>query len=484
MGFVLFFIISILSSKKTTISSKDDEEDLENLEGLKQDESQKGVVGNLLSNITILNQGLSFGKSFLNTGFDYMKKLKKNIVGIAKDTLTNREKNQLEELQKLKKSMEFKQLKSKALSFFKRHSAHIEIQRDGKFYKVFFPLLPECYNLPKTIKREFHEKVNRTSVKSKVSGLMDESSYFINVIIHEQTLKNIWNQNKILGMIAAYEKLWENLAFNINLTLNFIIIASYSEWEITADTPIDDWDYHRLYRPKLFNLTVQQTLVLFKILGILNLVFSGLAVLLFFMKRGPLLAGGIWRSLATRFKTREYGCFKKGFLYCQAVMRSFVACLSDFTLLFYILYIALLICGLSVHPFFYAFHLTDFLRISILQNVIKAIWNPRTQIILTLVFFMLVEYYFSIISYAVFSDHYYDKPYNETITVDSSSSASGPSFSVTTSTVRLLSGELQDSRLMQDGNFIRFLNLFCKGVFYFLFLQREIRVLQTQKKFL
>ena len=166
MGFVLFFIISILSSKKTTISSKDDEEDLENLEGLKQDVGQKGVVGNLLSNITILNQGLSFGKSFLGAGFDYMKKLKKNIVGIAKDTLTNREKNQLEELQKLKKSMEFKQLKTKALSFFKRNSAHIEIQRDGKFYKVFFPLLPECANLPKTIKREFHEKVNRTSVKS------------------------------------------------------------------------------------------------------------------------------------------------------------------------------------------------------------------------------------------------------------------------------------------------------------------------------
>lgn len=438
MGFVLFFIISIIFSKKSSISSKEDEEDLETLETIKPNEGEKTVVGNLLSNFTILNQGLSFGKSFLNTGFDYMKKLKKNIVGIAKDTLTNREKNQLEELQKLKKSIEFKELKTKALNFFKHNSAHIEIQRDNKFYKVYFPLLPECANMPKTEKQEFHEKVNRTSVKTKVSGLLDESGYFINVMVHEQRLKNIFNKNKILGMIATYEKLWENLAFYINLTLNFIIIASYSQREMPADTTdVVVMDYYRLYRPQLFELTVEKTLVLFSILGILNLVFSGLAVLLFFMKRGPLLAGKIWTDLALKFKHKDKSLsfFRKGFLYNQAVMRSFWACLSDFKLLFYILYIALLICGLSVHPFFYAFHLTDFLRISILKNVIKAIWNPRSQLLLTLLFFALVEYYFTLIAYTVFSEQYYDTPYSINITIstsiDNGTSYNGTSYNGT-----------------------------------------------------
>ena len=46
--------------------------------------------------------------------------------------------------------------------------------------------------------------------------------------------------------------------------------------------------------------------------------------------------------------------------------------------------------GLIVHPFFFAFHLSDFLRISLLKNVIKAIYIPREQLILTyMVFFIL-----------------------------------------------------------------------------------------------
>ena len=409
LGFILFFIISILVNKKSIGSVKEDEEDLENLENMKEGSIDKGVVGNLLSNITILNQGLSFGKSFLNTGFEYAKKFKKNVVAIATDSPTAKQKADQEEKDKYNSLMQFKFLKTRALEFYKKHSAHIEIFRYNKFYKLYFPLLPECINLPKTIKREFHEKVNRNSVKTKVSGLMDEADYIINVIIHEQRLKNIFNQSKLLGIIATYEKLWENLAFYINLTLNFIIIASYSE----NNAPIgEDIEYYRLFQPQLFSLSALDTLRLFKILGILNLVFSSLAVLLFFMKRGPLFTNKIWKDLKKKLSIQKYGCIKKVLFYFKACLDSFRACLTDFNLLFYILYIIFIILGLSIHPFFYAFHLTDFLRISILKNVLRAIWNPKTQIFLTLVFFVLVEYYFSIISYTFFYDHYFE---NDTI---------------------------------------------------------------------
>lgn len=411
MGFLIFFILSILSEKKENLSFKEDEEEIENLEALKSETiGNKGMVGNLLSNFTILNQGFSFGKTFLNTGFDYMKKLKKNIVGIAKDSLTNREKNQLEELQKLKKSMEFKELKSRALNFFKIHSAHIEIQRYSKSYKIYFPLLPECANLPKAIKREFHEKVNRASVKTKVSGLMDESDYFTDVMVHEDRLKGIFNKNRFLAIVATYEKFWENLSFYITLFLNFIIIASYSEDKIQVETPPYEWDYYRLEQPEFFSLSSEETLSLFKILGFLNLVFSSLSILLFVMKRGPILTGKIWRSLEINLieNQEKIHYLNKGILYGKAWVSSFKIYLTDFTMLFYLLYLVFIILGLTVHPFFYAFHLTDFLRIAILKNVLKAIWNPKMQILLTLVFFILVEYYFTLISYSFFSDHYYE----------------------------------------------------------------------------
>lgn len=406
IGFCLFFIISNISDRKIT-SIKEDEEDLEALEYLKENEASQGVVGNILSNFTILNQGLSLGKNIFNTGFDFMKKIKKNMVG----TLSNREKTQLEEFQKLKKSMEFKELKSRALKFYKSHSSHIEIARENKFYKIYFPLLPECSTLPKPIKREFHEKVNRTSVKTKVSDLLDQADYFIDVITHEQKLKTFFSKNKFFGIISAYEKFWENLAFYINLTLNFIIIASYSEYNAPIGATTEEIDYYRLEEPTFFNLNSQQTLFLFKILGILNLIFSGIVIILFWMKRGPLITGMIWRQLYKTFDSNKdkLSTLTKGIMYSKAILQSTKAVLTNFTMLFYLLYICFLILGITFHPFFYAFHLSDFLRISILKNVIKAIWNPKYQIFLTLIFFILVEYYFSIISYSAYYEHYYEE---------------------------------------------------------------------------
>lgn len=409
IGFHLFFIISTISDR-TVATAKEDEEDLEDLETLKDNSAPQGIVGSLFSNITILNQGLSFGKTFLNTGVDFMKNIKKKIKNNVVGTLTSREKTQLEEIEKMKKTMEFKELKTRAIKFFKAHSAHIEITRYNKFYKIYFPLLPECSTLPKPIKREFHEKVNRTSVKTKVSGLLDEADYFIDVIVHEHELKNIFNRNKILYIIATYEKLWENIAFYINLLLNFIIIASYSESNKPIDAPESEIIYYRLEQPSFFDLSPKKTLDLFTILGALNLFFSSLAIIIFWMKRGPLITGKIWRQLdkTINHSERNVNTVAKGALYTKAVLGSIKACLTNFTMLFYFLYIIFLILGLSVHPFFYAFHLADFLRISILKNVIKAIWNPKYQLFLTFVFFVLVEYYFSLISYTYFYDHYYE----------------------------------------------------------------------------
>lgn len=47
--------------------------------------------------------------------------------------------------------------------------------RDDKIYTVYFPKLPFCKLLPKDAKIDFHDEVDRTSSKTKLTYLMDET---------------------------------------------------------------------------------------------------------------------------------------------------------------------------------------------------------------------------------------------------------------------------------------------------------------------
>ena len=102
----------------------------------------------------------------------------------------------------------------------------------------------------------------------------------------------------------------------------------------------------------------------------------------------------------------KIGIAKKIILAIYYLIYSFYLCLTDFDLMYYVLYIAFALLGLLLHPFFFAFHLSNFLRIGVLTSVVKAIWIPRKQLFLTFVFFILIEYYFTIIGYSFLWMHY------------------------------------------------------------------------------
>jgi len=71
-------------------------------------------------------------------------------------------------------------------------------------------------------------------------------------------------------------------------------------------------------------------------------------------------------------------------------------------------YIVVCLFGLIVHPFFYAIQLVDFFRIRALSNVINAVANPRWLFYYVLVLFLVLEYYFTLLSYILFWEDYND----------------------------------------------------------------------------
>jgi hypothetical protein len=55
-----------------------------------------------------------------------------------------------------------------AFFFFSEHSGHVEVSRNDKLELVFFFILPYMHSLPDEKKADFHENVDRSSIKAKV----------------------------------------------------------------------------------------------------------------------------------------------------------------------------------------------------------------------------------------------------------------------------------------------------------------------------
>ena len=77
--------------------------------------------------------------------------------------------------------------------------------------------------------------------------------------------------------------------------------------------------------------------------------------------------------------------------------------LQQAKILFYMAYAALAFMGLFVHPFFFTFHLTEvMIRYPALKNVLRAVYDPRQQLLLTFCLFMLLCYIWAILGYMFF----------------------------------------------------------------------------------
>jgi len=84
--------------------------------------------------------------------------------------------------------------------------------------------------LPNELNMDFRENVSRTSTKTKLASLMSKSYYMIKVMKHEERLRLMFEQYKLLGYVATNIKMWEKIAFIIACIINIIVLFSYSEW--------------------------------------------------------------------------------------------------------------------------------------------------------------------------------------------------------------------------------------------------------------
>jgi hypothetical protein len=134
-------------------------------------------------------------------------------------------------------------------------------------------------------------------------------------------------------------------------------------------------------------------------IGVTLIVLSMIITGYFLAKTAPLLIAKAWRG-ALKDKLNI-------FAYLQRLLMNIYYFLTDFDVLYYMIYGTTAIIGLTVSPFFFGFHLFDVLvRYPTLLNVVKSVWIPKKSLLLTFFLMVIINYVYSLIGYYQFYRDY------------------------------------------------------------------------------
>jgi hypothetical protein len=332
------------------------------------EEDQADTLKQFLEN-SILGQIMQLFLSILEGLADTMAELKNK----AQDALlgkgdVEKDYDLMKEQLKERRAVLFK----KAMNFFSEHSVHIEVLREDKMLeKTYFYLPPFCFSLDDESKTNFNEAANRISVKAKVTSLLQESDVLIKKMKLNYQLSLWLNKIKVLAVIVKNVGLLRDIAFLLALVINLMVLLMIKKQNDAESR------------------NIEQIIIT---LGTIVIVFSMLIVAYFLAKTAPLIIKQAWVGV----KKDNYNLAKL----LLRFLNTFYLLLSDFYILYYLIYGFTAIIGTIWNPFFFAFHLFDVLvRFPVLLNVVKAVWMPKKAIMFTLFLWIVLMYVFSLFGY-------------------------------------------------------------------------------------
>ncbi|CAG9323264.1 unnamed protein product [Blepharisma stoltei] len=299
-----------------------------------------------------------------------------------------------------------------AYKFFDGNTTHIEIVFNEEIIKYYFTKPPIALGYTNELKEEFSADADRTSTQTKLTYLTNQSDRTIEQLQHEHFLQKLYNRNKFTALFVSNVYLYRELSFMITLVLNFFIISSYSDFVYEQDNNLDE-DKERLWRYSLFyydayntegGLNYVDTKSLMIIFGTVQVVLSALIVSFFLLQKGPYLAKTAWRRSSPDKKFWSSNPKKLIVIYIRGRQLLFTLFYSvTVDVVYYSAYMIFSILGLSYHPFFFCFLLSDILyKYPSLQNVIKSVILPWKSLVVLFIFLIVLIYLFGVWAYIGF----------------------------------------------------------------------------------
>ena len=299
------------------------------------------------------------------------------------------------------------------VNFLKKYIKEIEISLKNKIYKIYFPMLNKAKTIEK-YKEEYY-KVEQIDSSDFINYLLSNYDSIhirakeyvsINKIINLPILDVFFKNLDVLGQILII----------FSLISNLIIMLSYNNFVTTCD---DDEilkirrssEYVRLKCPYLlYEKTYDSSLVLelLRIFGIIQLILQSIIfvdyiVRIFSVEQAKIILEYKIKNLRNG---RDISNINKYLFFI--IFEVIFQCIFNFRSFYYIISIIFICFGLAIHPFFYCITLLEFVnRIQLMQTVLKAMYEPLGNILITLLMFIILEYLFSLFAVSYFT---YDFP--------------------------------------------------------------------------
>lgn len=285
---------------------------------------------------------------------------------------------------------------NKALSYYRRHTAQIEIVRsDRTLEQIVFPVPQICEFLTPESRQKVYYTTERDEQGSKVSDFFVRSDELYNEMKWQRKLRS----QRALYFISSHMSSWASISFNLQFFLNFIVALFYPFEK--ANLPAPDL----LSSLFLFLLVFASFITFYKfrnrhsirfvmISVILRSIFSfGIEATLIFVGIGNFLSTGI--HLISIMGNR--GTFTK----------SVIQILTDTEIIYHVTLLMFCVLGLCLHPLFYSVLLLHVVYSEeTLRNVIRSVTRNGRSIILTALLAVILIYLFSILGYLFFRDDF------------------------------------------------------------------------------
>lgn len=317
-------------------------------------------------------------------------------------------------------------------SIFKTNSAFVQVYFNDKFIQISFPLLPICKNIDEHMFKSFSEEVDRSSIETKLSGLIQKAKELYIVILNSYKLNCSlakWNLYFLIS-IFDYIDMWKELTYMCAYIANFLIILSYSIFpNYTGKTiPVPDGstrkDQIRLYYPSILTIDSWDryinTLYAFRILGTIQL-FCNSVIMIHHFYKFLIPSFKILKQKSERLKTnsvnnmmilfgwkklkKEYFSWIDDIYICLKILSSFETLYIIFSVIFTFM-------AMNYHHFFYVFHLMNlYFRYERFKTMVNSLYVSKSAIFSTLVLYSLILYIIAICNFYLFYNDYV-KPFS------------------------------------------------------------------------
>ena len=285
---------------------------------------------------------------------------------------------------------------NRALSFYRKHTAQIEIVRsDRTMEQIVFPVPTVCQFLTSESKQKVFHGTERDEQGSKVSDFFSTSTELYNEMKWQRKLRS----QSLLYSVSSHMSLWASISFNLQFLINFVIAFFYPFEK--ANLPTLD-PFVSLFLWILVISSISGLATFKKRAWIRSVMITLLLRCIFtFGIESSLVLLGIANVLSTGVHLMSImgnrGTFTK----------SIIEICSDLEIIYHLVFLSFGIFGLCIHPLFYSVLLLHVVYSEeTLRNVIRSVTRNGRSIILTAILAVILIYLFSIIGYLFFRDDF------------------------------------------------------------------------------